>query len=91
MSASNNNTTTYKNHSSVVHPMTIEDLPSPSTRRWVVRRKAAVVTAVDSGLISQEDACARYSLSIEEFQSWQKAIAKNGVAGLRVTRVQYYR
>ena len=90
MSASNNNIASDTLYSEE-QPMTFEDLPSPNTRRWVIRRKAAVVTAVQNGLISQEDACTRYSLSLEEFQSWQKAIAENGVAGLRVTRVQHYR
>jgi len=69
----------------------LEELPCPNTRRWVVRRKAAVVSAVNNGLLSFKEACERYSLSEEEFQSWQKAIDKNGIAGLRVTRVQHYR
>lgn len=90
MSASNDNIAS-NNQFSKAQPITLEDLPSPNTRRWVISRKAAVVSAVQSGLISQEDACSRYSLSLEEFQSWQKAIAENGVAGLRVTRVQHYR
>lgn len=90
MSANNSNIAP-NNQFSEEQPMTFEDLPSPHTRRWVISRKAAVVSAVESGLISQEAACSRYSLSLEEFQSWQKAIAENGVAGLRVTRVQQYR
>lgn len=72
-------------------PLTIEDLPPPNTKRWVIRRKAEVVAAVRGGLLSLEDACRRYSLSVEEFLSWQKAIDRNGLPGLRVTRVQYYR
>ena len=36
--------------------MTLDDLPSENTRRWVARRKAMVVTAVRSGLITLEDA-----------------------------------
>ena len=90
MSVSNINIAS-NNQFSEDQPMTFEDLPSPNTRRWVIRRKAAVVSAVQSGLLSEEDACTRYSLSLEEFQSWQKAIAKNGMAGLRVTRTQQYR
>ena len=31
-------------------------LPPPNTRRWVVRRKAAVVAAVQSGKITLEEA-----------------------------------
>lgn len=90
MSASNDNIVN-EDPSLLEQEITLEDLPAPNIRRWVIRRKAAVVSAVNNGLISQEDACARYSLSVEEFQSWQKAVAKNGMAGLRVTRVQQYR
>lgn len=72
-------------------PVTLDDLPPPDTKRWVVRRKAAVVAAVRSGLISLEDACSRYTLSVEEFLSWERAIEKHGLRGLRVTRLQDYR
>lgn len=72
-------------------PLTIKDLPPPDTKRWVIRRKAEVVAAVRGGLISLEDACTRYTLSVEEFLSWQRAIDRNGLPGLRVTRVQEYR
>ena len=72
-------------------PLTIDDLPPPETERWVIRRKAEVVAAVRGGLITLEEACERYKLSVEEFLSWQRAIDKNGLPGLRVTRVQHYR
>ena len=72
-------------------PMTIDDLPPPNTRRWVVRRKAEVVTGVRAGLISLEEACRRYSLSVEEFLSWQRLIESHGMRGLRTTRLQQYR
>jgi hypothetical protein len=71
--------------------MTIDDLPSPGTKRWVIRRKAEVVAGVRYGLISLEDACERYSLSLEEFLSWRRLIDKHGLAGLRTTRLQQYR
>ena len=67
------------------------DLPPPGTRRWVARRKAAVVTAVRSGAISLEEACRRYELSEQEFHAWERGIDTYGVAGLRVTRLQIYR
>jgi Protein of unknown function (DUF1153) len=67
------------------------DLPPANTKRWVIRRKAEVVAAVRSGVISLEDACNRYKLSIEEFLSWQRLIDSHGLAGLRVTRLQDYR
>jgi hypothetical protein len=72
-------------------PITIDDLPPPGTKRWVVRRKAEVVAAVRAGLISLEDACKRYTLSVEEFASWQTLVDRYGVRGLRATRVQEYR
>jgi len=71
--------------------MTLDDLPPPNTKRWVVRRKAEVVAGVRSGLISLEDACKRYKLSVEEYLSWQKLIDEYGVRGLRATRLQKYR
>lgn len=71
--------------------MTVDDLPPPETKRWVIRRKAQVVAAVRGGLITLEEACARYKLSVEEFLSWQRLIDKHGLQGLRVTRTQKYR
>ena len=72
-------------------PLSIADLPAPDTERWVVARKAEIVTAVRCGLLSLEEACARYRLAVEEFLSWQQSIDRYGLAGLRVTRIQQYR
>jgi hypothetical protein len=72
-------------------PMSINDLPPPNTKRWVIRRKAEVVAGVRSGLLSLEEACARYKLSVEEFLSWQRLIDRHGMRGLRATRLQEYR
>jgi Protein of unknown function (DUF1153) len=52
-------------------PVTVADLPSAETRRWSIRRKAAVVAAVRGGLLTLEEACTRYALSTEEFLSWR--------------------
>jgi hypothetical protein len=72
-------------------PLTIADLPPPETRRWVIRRKAEVVAAVRGGLLSLEEACQRYTLTVDEFLSWQSSIDQHGLAGLRTTRIQHYR
>jgi len=72
-------------------PLTIADLPPADTKRWVIRRKAEVVAAVRGGLLSLDDACKRYTLTVEEFLSWQRSIERHGLAGLRATRVQQYR
>ena len=72
-------------------PLTLESLPLPSTERWVVRRKAEVVAAVNGGLLSIDEACERYALTVEEFVSWQRAVDRSGLPGLRVTQAQRYR
>ncbi len=69
----------------------IGNLPPTDTKRWVVRRKATVVHAVRDGVISLQEACRRYRLSVEEFLAWQRAIERYGIAGLRTTRLQIYR
>src|ERR1700739_4230239 len=72
-------------------PLTVADLPPPTTRRWVIRRKAEVVAAVRGGLLSLEEACSRYTLTVDEFLSWQVSIDQYGLPGLRTTRIQQYR
>lgn len=71
--------------------MTRADLPDPRTRRWVASRKAAVVRAVTAGLLSRGDALELYALSPEEFDGWQKAVARHGEAALKATALQRYR
>ncbi len=72
-------------------PLTLASLPPPSTTRWVVRRKAEVVAAVNGGLLSVDDVCDRYGLTLEEFAGWQRAVDRSGMPGLRVTRIQHYK
>ena len=69
-------------------PLTIADLPPTNTKRWVIRRKAEVVAAVRGGLLSLDEACERYKLTVDEFLSWQRSIEKHGLPGLRATRIQ---
>lgn len=71
--------------------ITLKDLPDPSIRRWVTRRKAEVVAAVRGGLLTLKEACERYNLSEEEFGCWENLYDRHGSKGLRVTRVQQYR
>ena len=72
-------------------PLTLASLPPASTTRWVVRRKAEVVAAVSGGLLSVDDVCNRYNLTLEEFAGWQRAVDRSGMPGLRVTRIQHYK
>ena len=71
--------------------LTVADLPPRDTKRWVIRRKAELVAAVRGGLLSLEEACERYTLTVDEFLSWQRSIDRHGLPGLRTTRVQDYR
>ncbi len=71
--------------------LTLDTLPPPSTTRWVVRRKAEVVAAVNGGLLSVDEVCERYNLTVEEFAAWQRAVERSGMPGLRVTRIQHYK
>lgn len=71
--------------------MTRADLPDPGTRRWVASRKAAVVRAVESGLISRREALEIYSLSGEELDGWTQAVVRHGESALKATALQRYR
>ena len=71
--------------------MTRADLPDPRTRRWVASRKAAVVRAVECGLISRDEALKTYGLSGEELDSWTQAVAVHGEGALKATALQRYR
>jgi hypothetical protein len=50
----------------------------------VVRRKAAVVTAVRKGRITLEEALLRYQLTEEEYRAWERAFEQYGVPGCAV-------
>lgn len=70
--------------------LSLADLPPPDTR-WVARRKALVVRAVQAGLISREEVRERYQLTDEELDSWTNAVLAHGIAALKVTATQKYR
>ena len=59
-------------------------LPPAGTRRWVARRKAQVVEAVQNGKLRLDEALRRYELSIEEFSLWKRRFYRSGVEGLRM-------
>ena len=77
---------------SVIGPLgeilTLESLPPGNTSRWVARRKAEVVAAVDGGLLTIDEVLLRYRLSLEEFVSWRRALDRSGIAGLKVSSTQ---
>lgn len=71
--------------------MSMADLPSAHTKRWVASRKAAVVRGVVYGLITQSEALNRYQISEEEFLEWVRAVTKHGEQALKTTAIQKYR
>jgi len=71
--------------------MTRADLPPVKTRRWVASRKAAVVKAVNAGLITRADALEMYFLSDDEFGEWENAVQNFGIDALKTTALQRYR
>ena len=62
-------------------PLTLNDLPPSNTDRWVIRRKAEVVAAVRGGLLSLDDALAKYRLTAEEFLGLAEGDRQMGHAG----------
>ena len=75
-----------RNDPSIVSILDLETVPPVTTTRWFPRRKAQVVAAVEAGLLTVDEACDLYRLSLEEFLGWQRAIHRSGVKGLCVSR-----
>ena len=71
--------------------LTRADLPPPRSTHWGPKQKARVVAAVESGLLSLQEARRLYELSLEEFASWQRAIHAYGLQGLRALRLRMSR
>jgi hypothetical protein len=64
------------------------NLPASYETRWNNARKAAVVHAVQGGVLSLERALALYRMSEDEFESWRRSCAplEQPYAGLRPMR-----
>jgi hypothetical protein len=64
------------------------DLPPAGFVRWTPNRKAIVVRAVRSGLISLSDVFNRYHMTEQEFKIWEEGLAHHKEGGLKVTTYQ---
>ena len=71
--------------------MTRADLPPADTTRWVASRKAAIIRGIAAGLITQDEALARWGLSADELSSWLQAVEMHGEVALKATQLQQYR
>ncbi|MBW8753029.1 MAG: DUF1153 domain-containing protein [Sphingomonadales bacterium] len=69
-------------------PLTLLGLPPRDTRRWTAHRKAEIVAAVESGLVTSDDVCAWYDLSREELDEWRRASENGGTLALRITHLR---
>ncbi len=80
---------------SVVGPngqaLSLSSLPKTNTTRWVTSRKAQVIAAIKGGLLTLDEASARYQLTLDELSDWQSSLERHGTRGLRATFVQQYR
>jgi hypothetical protein len=68
--------------------VTLADLPPTNIKHWLPVHKANIATAVRGGLISSDEICRRYKLTLEELKMWEQAFVSRGVEGLRVTRIR---
>jgi len=59
-----------------------------SSGRWTLADKEAVVMAVRRGELALEDACARFDLSLAEFNGWAARFKRHGRRGLAVLKLQ---
>jgi hypothetical protein len=63
-------------------------LPPPWSKRWSPDAKAAVVAAVRGRILTLDEVCEQYEVSIEEYLTWQHGIDLFGLAGLRPAKAQ---
>ena len=52
---------------------------TPRIRRWTIRRKAALLGAIRSGVLTLEQARRRYALSVDELRAWERDFEQHGV------------
>jgi hypothetical protein len=58
----------------------------PAGCKWSAQRKATVVIAIRSGMLSRVEAYERYMLSEEELSRWEEAFDRDGIGGLLAKR-----
>ena len=58
------------------------ELPALKSRRWTIRRKAAVLQALRSGALTLAQALERYALSVEDIRAWERDLERHGLYGL---------
>jgi len=72
-------------------PVGLVNLPPLKPIRWVMGRKAEVVSAVRTGAVSLDDVCKCYEISMDEFLAWKSKMERFGPKGLRIKDLQHSR
>jgi len=65
--------------------LTLNNLPTAEITRRELRPRALVAYAIHAGLLSPEDACARYGIADAELASWQRLLEEQVLSALRAT------
>ncbi len=65
--------------------------PDRMRRRWTPLKKLRVLLAVQSGALAERDLWEKLRISETEFNSWRRAFAEFGYAGLKTTQLQKLR
>jgi hypothetical protein len=56
--------------------------------RWTASRKSDVLTRIQSGTITRQQASESYAISEEELSSWERGFGREGLGGLKATRLR---
>jgi hypothetical protein len=67
--------------------LTIATLPSVRTVRWSPRRKAEIVVAGRQGLVTSDEACTLYELTVDELAERDRLERDFGLEGLRASKL----
>lgn len=62
--------------------LSLADLPKSNSVRWVRRRKAMLIDAIDLGLLTDRDAEARYGISETELNAWRRDCFVRQIRGI---------
>ena len=62
------------------------DLPPAQGARWTPMRKVDLIAAILGGVITLDEAKARYALTTEELSEWRRGLAAGGVKRLKASR-----
>lgn len=60
----------------------------PRGRRWTAQRKIDLLNDIAAGELSRQGAFARYGVTEDELDAWERRWAAHGTQGLMTTKIQ---